>query len=248
MPASFFQNRPELAGVRGKRVHGPLHVASGGAPMDGRRPCARVPPGARLGRRIHDHSVGEPDQLRLSRRLAILRTLQGRSDADIIAEVVAVIEEGVHRGNPQAKVLVSDWGWRGHGDARDIIARLPKSVRLVSVSEWDLPIERGGTRTTVGEYSISSVGPGPRALQHWKAATRSRAEDGGRDPVQQHVRNRQRTLFARNGPRGRTYPQPGAGQAGWHVHRLDDGRVSFAQLPACPATESHACPRRSILC
>ena len=40
-----------------------------------------------------------------------------RSDADIIAEVNAVIEEGVHRGNPQAHVLVSDWGWRGHGDA-----------------------------------------------------------------------------------------------------------------------------------
>jgi hypothetical protein len=93
-----------------------------------------------------------------------------RSDADIIAEVVAVMEEGVHRGNPRANVLVSDWGWRGHGDARDIIARLPKSVLLVSVSEWDLPIERGGIRTTVGEYSMSSVGPGPRALQHWAAA------------------------------------------------------------------------------
>ena len=29
----------------GRRAHSPLHVASGGAPMDGRRPCARVPPG-----------------------------------------------------------------------------------------------------------------------------------------------------------------------------------------------------------
>ena len=48
---------------------------------------------------------------------------QARSDADIIAEVVAVIEEGVHRANPKANVVVSDWGWRGHGDAPDIIAR-----------------------------------------------------------------------------------------------------------------------------
>ena len=41
----------------------------------------------------------------------------------------------------------------------------------------------------------------------------SRAEDGGRDPVQQHLRNRQRSLSPRHGPRGRALPQPGAGQA-----------------------------------
>ncbi|MEA3365909.1 MAG: hypothetical protein U9Q79_09755, partial [Candidatus Hydrogenedentes bacterium] len=91
---------------------------------------------------------------------------KNRSDADILSEVVSVIEEGVHRGNPNAAVLISDWGWRGHGDAPDIIARLPKSVYLMSVSEWRLPIERGGIKSTVGEYSISSVGPGPRALGH----------------------------------------------------------------------------------
>jgi hypothetical protein len=93
-----------------------------------------------------------------------------RSDGDILTELVGVLEEGVHRAAPSAKVLVSDWGWRGHGDARDIIARLPESVWLMSVSEWHLPIERGGVQSTVGEYSISSVGPGPRALAHWQAA------------------------------------------------------------------------------
>jgi hypothetical protein len=95
---------------------------------------------------------------------------KGRSDADILAEVVAVIEAGVHRGNPKANVVVSDWGWRGHGDAVDLIARLPKSVWLMSVSEWDMPIERGGVATRVGEYSISAVGPGPRSIRHWAAA------------------------------------------------------------------------------
>ncbi len=93
-----------------------------------------------------------------------------RGDADVLAEVAAVIEEGVHRGNPKAKVILSDWGWRGHGDAPDIIARLPKSVWLMSVSEWGKPIERGGIETRVGEYSISAVGPGPRAVRHWAAA------------------------------------------------------------------------------
>lgn len=96
-----------------------------------------------------------------------------RSDTDIIAEVVATIEEGVHRGNPKRNVIVSDWGWKGHGEARDIIARLPRSVWLMSVSEWSKSIERGGIQTKVGEYSISAVGPGPRAIQHWAAAAQA---------------------------------------------------------------------------
>jgi hypothetical protein len=40
----------------------------------------------------------------------------------------------------------------------------------MSVSEWNLPIERGGVKTTVGEYSISAIGPGPRAKRHWELA------------------------------------------------------------------------------
>lgn len=98
---------------------------------------------------------------------------KARTDTDIIAEVAAVLEEGVHRASPKANVILSDWGWKGHGDAVDIIKRLPKSVWLMSVSEWNLPIERGGVRSVVGEYSISSVGPGPRALKHWTAATQA---------------------------------------------------------------------------
>ena len=35
---------------------------------------------------------------------------------------------------------------------------------------WAKPIERGGIKTAVGEYSISAVGPGPRALKHWTDA------------------------------------------------------------------------------
>ncbi len=31
----------------------------------------------------------------------------------------------------------------------------------MSVSEWDLPIRRGGVDSVVGEYSLSAVGPGP---------------------------------------------------------------------------------------
>lgn len=93
-----------------------------------------------------------------------------RSQAQLVAEVNAAIQRGVHRGNRDARVICWDWGWNGHGDGSEHIALLPDNTWLMSVSEWALPIERGGVKTTVGEYSISSVGPGPRAQRHWQIA------------------------------------------------------------------------------
>ena len=94
---------------------------------------------------------------------------KNRSYADVIADASNIIKEGVLSGNPQAKVILYDWGWHGHGNSPDVIAKLPKPVWLMSVSEWALSINRGAN-TKVGEYSISAVGPGPRATLHWKLA------------------------------------------------------------------------------
>ncbi len=92
-----------------------------------------------------------------------------RTPAAIIAEVNSAIADGVRRGNPKARVIVWDWGW-ADAWAGDVIAALPKNCMFMSVSEWSKPIVRGGVRTAVGEYSISAVGPGPRATRHWKLA------------------------------------------------------------------------------
>lgn len=92
-----------------------------------------------------------------------------RPHDELLAEVNNTIAEGVLKGNPEAKVLVWDWGWRDEYAER-VINRLDKRCVLLSVSEWSLPIERGGVASKVGEYSISSVGPGPRALEHWRFA------------------------------------------------------------------------------
>jgi hypothetical protein len=95
-----------------------------------------------------------------------------RGGADVVAEVNRTIEEGVHRGNPDAKVICWDWGWPDDW-AGPIVSRLPKNVWLQSVSEWSLPLARGGVRTTVGEYCMSAPGPGPRASRHWDLARRA---------------------------------------------------------------------------
>jgi hypothetical protein len=57
--------------------------------------------------------------------------------------------------------------------ASELIPKLPKDVRLQSVSEWSIPIERGGVKSVTGEYSISVVGPGPRAKTHWALARKA---------------------------------------------------------------------------
>jgi hypothetical protein len=88
-----------------------------------------------------------------------------RSSAEIIAEVNNVMCEAVHAAAPNAKVIVWDWVWRDQ-DVPDIIANLSKDCWFMSVSEWSLPLERGGVKSEIGEYSISAVGPGPRATQY----------------------------------------------------------------------------------
>jgi hypothetical protein len=92
-----------------------------------------------------------------------------RQASEIIAEVNATIEAGVHAAAPGAKVIAWDWCWPD-AIAPEVIKALPASVWLQSVSEWSLPLDRGGVQSAVGEYSISAVGPGPRATKHWALA------------------------------------------------------------------------------
>lgn len=92
--------------------------------------------------------------------------------ADLIAEINCAIEKGVHKAAPDAKVIVWDWGWRDN-ECEAIINKLPKECWFMSVSEWSKPFERGGVKSVVGEYSISNVGPGPRALRNWAAARKA---------------------------------------------------------------------------
>jgi hypothetical protein len=101
-----------------------------------------------------------------------------RPGPEVIAEANRTIAAGVRAGNPNAKVIVWDWGWPdgtsagwgGPNWAERIIELLPDNVYLMSVSEWGKPITRGGVSGTVGEYSMSAVGPGPRAMKHWALA------------------------------------------------------------------------------
>lgn len=92
-----------------------------------------------------------------------------RRNWQVVGEVLESIRSGVRTASTTADVIAWDWGWPDEM-ARQLIPTLPSDMRLQSVSEWSMPIERGGVKATVGEYSISVVGPGPRATAHWQLA------------------------------------------------------------------------------
>lgn len=92
-----------------------------------------------------------------------------RSAGEVIAEVNATINEGIRQTKSSARLIAWDWGW-DETMAKTAINLLPSDVAVMSVSEWDMPIKRGGIESLVGEYSVSAVGPGERAKSHWAQA------------------------------------------------------------------------------
>ena len=100
-----------------------------------------------------------------------------RQGEEVVGEVYQALYEGVRRSSAKAEVLAWDWGW-GHDWVRNgvepekLLDKLPNGIKLLSVSEWHQPVLRGGVSTRVGEYSISVVGPGPRAKKHWSLASK----------------------------------------------------------------------------
>ena len=94
-----------------------------------------------------------------------------RLPATVIAEVNSLLAAGLKDASQGAQFIAWDWGWNDAW-AVDAVNLLPVDSALMSVSEWGLPITRGGIASEVGEYSISAIGPGPRATRHWAAAHR----------------------------------------------------------------------------
>lgn len=95
--------------------------------------------------------------------------------SNVIAQLIRTFRNGVRRESASADVVAWDWGWGKHwvpdsAVPDKAIPQLPEDVALLSVSEWGKQIDRGGHPAKVGEYSISVVGPGPRALRDWGIA------------------------------------------------------------------------------
>ncbi len=95
-----------------------------------------------------------------------------RKSWDVVGEVLEAFRSGVRRSSKSADVIAWDWAWRPDL-SQNLIPKLRSDMRFMSVSEWSTPIERGGVKSEVGEYSISVVGPGPRATANWALAKKA---------------------------------------------------------------------------
>lgn len=91
-----------------------------------------------------------------------------RTPGQVIGEVAACYEKGVHSVDPNMKVIVWSWSWME--DNLDIIANLPDNVILQSNSEDLKEFTIGGVPGRVRDYSMSIVGPGEKAKAEWRAA------------------------------------------------------------------------------
>ena len=79
----------------------------------------------------------------------------GRKPAEVIAELNTTFYEGIRAANSKARLIAWDWGWQDDW-VPEIINRLPREASYMCVSEWGMPIERGGIKSNIGEYSIST--------------------------------------------------------------------------------------------
>jgi len=170
MPADFYVKRPEMAGVA-EGDHRALCTSDPKVRQwlenAGANVFAKVPGLGGVitisGSENLTHCVSHGGQQQCPRC--------GERDPDeVTAEANAALAAGVQRVAPDARFIVWDWGWHAHGEAPGVISRLPKNVWLQSVSEWQVSFTRGGIAGTVGEYSLSVVGPGSRAKKHWEWA------------------------------------------------------------------------------
>lgn len=94
-----------------------------------------------------------------------------RGAAAVISELLAAFQQGIQQAGHHQRLVAWDWGW-ADAWAEPLIQRLPSGVAVMSVSEWGVEIDRGGICSEVGEYSLSTLGPGPRARKHWRIARR----------------------------------------------------------------------------
>lgn len=95
-----------------------------------------------------------------------------RDPAEVIAELHQSLADGIQDGGCSAQLFAWDWGWQ---DAwvEKLAQGLPKGSSWMSVSEWSIPIQRGGVSSAIGEYSLSVIGPGPRATHNWSVARKN---------------------------------------------------------------------------
>lgn len=88
----------------------------------------------------------------------------------LAARVNNIFAEAARRAGGKVRVIANLWGWeRANGwsreKQREAVSALDPYVEVMVVSEFDMPIEKGGVPSRIIDYSISNVGPARSAAE-----------------------------------------------------------------------------------
>ncbi len=179
MPYAFYEKNPDWAGIDVPRNNMRTNCTSRRKPLEWlEEACAAVFKAApKLAGAFLITMSENPTHCNYAFNKKACPFCCNRDPAELIAEVVAAAERGIHAAAPKAEVLVSDWAWReGKEDKcnapfkKKVIDLLPRNVWFISISEWGKETNAGGIKGHVVDYSISQVGPSPEAEEAWRHA------------------------------------------------------------------------------
>lgn len=94
-----------------------------------------------------------------------------RKHQELIAEVLKTIADAAHSVAPDAEIICWDWAWAKEW-IPEIIGTLPEKTAVMAVSESQVPVEFGGVKTKVIDYSLSHHGPGEKSKETWQISAK----------------------------------------------------------------------------
>lgn len=171
MPASFFKKYPGIKGAQGRPGDGLFSMCTGTKMVqdylvEATATLFKNAPGL-AGIILITASENPTNCYSLTRHPKCPCCLR-ETGPETIVQVIRLMNEGARSVAPDARVIAWDWSWEivENDPQEKIINGLPSDVTLMVDFERGTVIEREGVKSTVEEYSLSVVGPSPRAAAH----------------------------------------------------------------------------------
>lgn len=89
---------------------------------------------------------------------------KGISPENSAAKVNNILMQAIRDGGTKAELIANLWGWSPFMDWTEAqtlrgVELLDKDISVLSVSEYDLDIQKGGVKSRIIDYSIGNIGP-----------------------------------------------------------------------------------------
>ena len=183
---AFFEEHPGAQGGDARRSRRVVHVGAGGAALAERSHRDHLPGGAWARRILHHHGIREFHELLVAPPGDALRSVWRTWGGGSHRRVAGDISSGDPTSGRRSTV---DRLGLGLGGCVGRTARGASAgeVAVMSVSEWEVEIERGGIRSQVGEYSLSALGPGAAGTAALGGRPAARAARARESPGGEHL-------------------------------------------------------------